>query len=60
MPKTLTSKGLQFEIACIENTIRLKLEVGEDVTFEQEILKSYKRYLKRLDKLCISKVKKGG
>lgn len=43
-------RGLLYEIKCIEQTINGKKSRGEDIKFEQELVKEYKRYLEGGDK----------
>ena len=43
-------RGLLYEIKCIEQTIKGKKSRGEDVKFEEDLVKEYKRYLEGGDK----------
>ncbi len=39
--------SIKYEIQSIEKTIRLKEKAGEEASFEKELVKSYKAYLKK-------------
>lgn len=40
-------RGLKFEIACIEDCIIERKKLGKDCSFEENLLKSYKRVAKK-------------
>lgn len=56
--------GLQGQIRYVEDNITIKKKMGKDATFEQELIKEWKKYLPEGSKhylwLKYSPVRKGG
>jgi len=52
----IKGSGLKFEISCIEETIRLRGELGKDTAFEEGILKAYKKELRHRQETVYSGV----
>jgi len=47
---TTEYKGLQGQINYVKQTIRIKEQLGKDASFEKELIKEWRRYLRGGDK----------
>ena len=45
-----TYKGLQGQIRYVKETIAIKKQLGKDTSFEEELIKEWRRYLRGGDK----------